>query len=123
MSDNGRIYIPGQFAGFRQRQHWDTIQKLAAQMAKMESDWIEANLRAELPAFILWTMDKLRWRWPCKLYTKWHRIEFKRVTTNVGSTIDITRKGKIVKRGRSRIEGDAWKITQVPIEEEQTNGR
>lgn len=122
MTNNGK-YPQGQTPhGFRPGPHWDKIQKLAGEMARLEAEWTEKNLRAMLPEWVLYTMDRWRMTLPCKWYSKLNRIELAKRADNMGSTIQILVRGKVVKQGRSRVEGKVWKITEVPITQEETHG-
>ncbi len=115
MSNNlNRQWTP---PGFRPGPNWEKIQRLAGEMARLEAKWTEANLRALLPEWVLYTMDRWHMALPCKWYSKLRGIELVKRADPGGSTIQILVAGKVVKQGKSRVEGDTWKISEVPIEE------
>lgn len=116
MTDNGRFNKAWTPPGFRPGPHWDKIQRLSAEMARLEAEWTEKNLRALLPEWVLYTMDRWHMTIPCKWYSKLRRIELAKKVEQHGSTIQILVGGKVVKQGRSRVDGNTWKITEVPID-------
>lgn len=111
MSGNhiNRGWIP---PGFRPGPQWDKIQRLAAQMAAKEGQWIEAALRQQLPEWVLYTMDAWHMTLPCKWYSSLRGITFAKRPEREGTTIQIIVGGKVVRQARSRIDGDAWKLVE-----------
>lgn len=101
--------------GFRTGPLAAKIERLAAEMRRLESEWLEAALRSQMPAWLVRTMDR-NMRWPAKLWIRWRRLRVKVSVEADGKLIEIYLGDELRRRARSRVKNNIWAIEEQPLE-------